>query len=340
MSEKTVLLSEEEALSLSRKILLKKGFSDDFSRAISETVTAGQKDGCGSHGLYRILGCINTLASGGVDPNAEPNIEPSSGGIVKVNANGGFSQLAFSLGLPVLIEKTKENGIALLAINHCVHFSALWIEVEQITKRGLVAIVCNPTQAYVAPHGGSRPLLGTNPFAFGWPRPGKLPFVFDFATSAIARGDVELHEREGKQIPDGWGVDAQGQGCNDPQVVLEEGALLTFGEHKGTALSMMIELIAGPLIGDLMSYESSQHDDGKGALPYHGQVIIAIDPAFTAGNNVEMHLSRAETFFSLVEFQGARLPSKRRYESREKSEKYGIEVSENLYLELCSLLHD
>lgn len=143
MSEKTVLLSEEEALSLSRKILLKKGFSDDFSRAISETVTAGQKDGCGSHGLYRILGCINTLASGGVDPNAEPNIEPSSGGIVKVNANGGFSQLAFSLGLPVLIEKTKENGIALLAINHCVHFSALWIEVEQITKRGLVAIVCN-----------------------------------------------------------------------------------------------------------------------------------------------------------------------------------------------------
>jgi LDH2 family malate/lactate/ureidoglycolate dehydrogenase len=89
MSEKTVLLSEEEALSLSRKILLKKGFSDDFSRAISETVIAGQKDGRGSHGLYRILGCINTLASGGVVPDAEPHIEPSSGGIVKVNANGG-----------------------------------------------------------------------------------------------------------------------------------------------------------------------------------------------------------------------------------------------------------
>lgn len=340
MSEKTVLLNEEEALSLSRKILLKKGFSDDYSRAISETVVAGQKDGCGSHGLYRILGCIKTLESGGVVPDAKPHVERSSGSIVKVNANGGFSQLSFSLGLPLLVEKAKENGIALLAINHCVHFSALWIEMEQITKSGLVAIACNPTQAYVAPHGGSAPLLGTNPFAFGWPRPGKHPFVFDFATSAIARGEVELHDREDKPIPDGWGVDSQGQGCNDPRVVLEEGAMLTFGEHKGAALSMMIELIAGPLIGDLMSYESSDHDAGRGALPYHGQVIIAIDPAFTAGGNFDKYLSRAETFFDLVEFQGARLPSIRRYENRAKSERDGIEISESLYLELRSLLDD
>jgi LDH2 family malate/lactate/ureidoglycolate dehydrogenase len=212
--------------------------------------------------------------------------------------------------------------------------------VEQITKRGLVAIACNPTQAYVAPHGGSAPLLGTNPFAFGWPRLGKRPFVFDFATSAISRGDVELHDREGKPIPDGWGVDSQGQGCNDPRVVLEEGALLTFGEHKGAALSMMIELIAGPLIGDLMSYESSQQDDGKGTLPYHGEIIIAMDPALTAGDGFEKHLSRAETFFDLVESQGARLPSRRRYEKREKSERDGIEISKYLYHELRSLLED
>lgn len=340
MSNKTLFLSEDEALNLSRGILLEKGFSEDFSHAISETVVAGQKDGCESHGLYRLLSCIKTLESGGVVPDAEPHVEPSSGSIVRVNANGGFSQLAFSLGLPLLAEKARENGIALLAINHCVHFSALWIEVEQITKKGLVAIACNPTQAYVAPHGGSAPLLGTNPFAFGWPRPGKPPFVFDFATSAIARGDVELHAREGKPIPDGWGVDSQGHGCNDPRIVLEEGALLTFGEHKGAALSMMIELIAGPLIGDLMSYESSQHDSGKGALPYHGEIIIALDPALTAGDGFEKHLSRAETFFGLVESQGARLPSRRRYENRERSERDGIEISEKLYLELRSLLGD
>nr|WP_298411164.1 Ldh family oxidoreductase [uncultured Halomonas sp.] len=338
MSDKTVFLSEKEALNLSRKILLEKGFSEGFSRAISETVVAGQKDGCGSHGLYRILGCIKTLEAGGVVPDAEPRVEESAGSIVRINANGGFSQLSFSLGLPLLAEKARENGIALLAINHCVHFSALWIEVEQITQKGLVAIACNPTQAYVAPHGGNAPLLGTNPFAFGWPRPDKPPFIFDFATSQIARGDVELHEREGKPIPDGWGVDSKGQGCNDPRVVLQEGAQLTFGEHKGAAISMMIELIAGPLIGDLMSYESSQHDEGKGALPYHGELIIAIDPAFTAGKNFEQHLARAETLFGSIGSQGARLPSERRYKNREKSKKEGIEISEKLHLELCALL--
>lgn len=338
MPEKKILLSEKEAYKLSYDVLLCQGFSTDYSQAISETVVAGQRDGCESHGLYRLISCINTLASGGVVPDAKPQLESSSGSIIKVNANGGFSQLAFSLGLPLLVEKAKDSGIALLAINHCVHFSALWTEIEQITKNGLVAIACNPTQAYAAPHGGSKPLLGTNPFAFGWPRAGKDPFVFDFATSAIARGDVELHQRENRPIPDGWGVDSQGNTCNDPQTVLEEGALVTFGEHKGTALSMMIELIAGPLIGDLMSFESTQHDDGKGALPYHGELIIAIDPASTAGSNFEQHLARAENFFSRVESQGARLPSQRRYKNRAKSNKNGMEISEKLYNELLATL--
>ncbi|WP_311946668.1 Ldh family oxidoreductase [Halomonas piscis] len=339
MEEMKVLLSEEEALSLSQEVLVNQGFSAEYSRAISETVVAGQKDGCESHGLYRLLSCIDTLASDGVVPDAKPKLENVSGSIVKVNANGGFSQLAFSLGLPLLVEKAKDNGIALLAINNCVHFSALWVEVEQVAQNRLVAIACNPTQAYAAPHGGSAPLLGTNPFAFSWPRAGKHPFIFDFATSTVARGDVELHQRENKPIPDGWGVDAHGNTCNDPQIVLEEGALTTFGGHKGTALSMMIELIAGPLIGDLMSYESTQHDGGKGVLPFHGEIIVAIDPASAAGKDFEQHLARAENFFDQVETQGARLPSQRRYENREKSEKYGIEISEKLYNELLSLLN-
>lgn len=340
MSDKTVWMTEADALNLSRDVLLKKGFSERVAQAIGEVVVAGQKSGCASHGLYRILGCIKTLELGGVVPDAEPSLESSSGNVIRVNANGGFSQLPFLLGLPRLVEKAKESGIALLAINHCVHFSALWVEVEQITSKGLVAIACNPTQAYVAPHGGSAPLLGTNPFAFGWPRPGKPPFVFDFATSRVARGDVELYAREGKPVPDGWGVDSTGKGSNDPLEVLEEGALLPFGEHKGAAISMMIELIAGPLIGDLMSFESTQHDAGKGTLPYHGEVVIAMDPGKIAGEGYEDHLSRAENFFDLIEAQGARMPSERRYENQKKSERYGIAVPENLHLELCSLLDD
>ena len=95
----------------------------------------------------------------------------------------------------MLVDKARASGIAALAINHCVHFAALWPEIEAITTHGLVALACTPSHAWVAPAGGSKPLFGTNPIAFGWPRPGPYPFVFDFATSAVAPQSIRKRSR-------------------------------------------------------------------------------------------------------------------------------------------------
>ncbi|WP_462378855.1 Ldh family oxidoreductase [Pseudomonas sp. Marseille-QA0892] len=332
-------LSLAEAYALAHDILTANGFTEPHAEAIAATVVAGQRDGCASHGLYRLLGCVATLKAGKVSPDATPRVVDQAPSIVRVDAGGAFSQLSFQAGLPLAIEKARANGLAALAINHCVHFSALWIEIEQITEAGLVAIACNPTQAYVAPAGGNRPLFGTNPIAFGWPRSGTQPFVFDFATSAIARGDVELHRREGKAIPECWGVDANGQVSTDPAVVLDQGAMLTFGGHKGSALSAMIELIAGPLIGDLTSAESSVHDAGAGALPYHGELILLLDPKRFLGADEDAHLRRSEALFEAMQTQGARLPSQRRYEARKRSLASGlVALPDALLADLTALL--
>lgn len=336
--ENMVTLTHEELTSLCRQVLSKHGFSSKHVEALAETLVAAEMDGSRSHGIYRLLGFIATLQKGGVVPDAVPRVEDVSPGVVKVDAQGGFSPYAFHLGLPPLVEKARNSGIAILAITHCVHGTALWVEVEKLNRHGLVAIACNPTQSYVAPHGGNRPLLGTNPIAFGWPREASPPFIFDFATSAIARGDVELYRRSGRRIPEGWGIDREGKPTRDPQEVLEHGAMLPFGEHKGSALSIMIELLAGPLIGDMLSVESSEHDDGKGGLPYHGELIIAIDPARTAGMNHRDHLARSEQLFELIQEQGARLPSQRRYQEREKNAREGVKVSETLLRDIQSLL--
>ena len=186
-----IRLTLAQAYELAESILLHNGFNGAHARAVSATVLAGERDGCASHGLYRVLGCVNSLRAGKVSADAEPQVIDQAPSIVRVDAAGGFSQLAFQAGLPLLEEKTRVNGIAALAINHCVHFSALWVEIEQLTAAGLVALACNPSHAWVAPAGGNQPVFGTNPIAFGWPRAGRDPFVFDFATSAIARGDIE-----------------------------------------------------------------------------------------------------------------------------------------------------
>ncbi|MEY8100038.1 Ldh family oxidoreductase, partial [Falsihalocynthiibacter sp. S25ZX9] len=100
----------------------------------------------------------------------------------------GFANAAFELGAPVLAERAHSLGLAALVINDCTHFSALWPDVEALTDLGLAAIAMCPSYATVAPTGGTKPLLGTNPLGFGWPSKGAHTYVFDFATSVAARG--------------------------------------------------------------------------------------------------------------------------------------------------------
>lgn len=162
--------------------------SADHAVAIARNVTAGERDGCASHGLWRLLGIVDTLRKGKVSPDAEPQIHDQAPGIARADAGGAFSLLAYERALPLLLEKARHNGIAALAINRCVHFSALFADIEPLTEAGLVGLACTPSHAWVAPAGGTRPLFGTNPIAFGWPRQDKPPFIVDMATSAAARG--------------------------------------------------------------------------------------------------------------------------------------------------------
>ncbi|MEZ0495057.1 Ldh family oxidoreductase [Sphingomonas sp. IW22] len=335
-TEQGVRLTLGEVRELASDTLSRHGLRADHVDAVVETIVAGERDRCASHGVYRLTNCVHTLKSGKVKPDADPRITPAAAAIVRVDADGGFAQRAFQIGAPLLVEKARANGIAALAINHCVHFAALWPEIEALTAQGLVAIACTPSHAWVAPAGGRKPLFGTNPIAFGWPRPDRDPFVFDFATSAVARGEIELHRRAGKAIPKGWTIDADGNATTDPEVGLA-GALLTFGGHKGSALSAMIELIAGPLIGDLTSAESLAHDDGALASPYGGELVIAIDPAGFLGDAAAAHIARAEALFDGIEGQGARLPSTRRFAARRETPRDGVLIPTELYDALLAL---
>lgn len=336
-AQTTSRIDLQELRELCRQVLTHHGFSDPHVDELTSTLMAGQADNCASHGVYRILGLVRTLKAGKVSPDAEPEIHNQAPAIVKVDAKGAFSPLAFKRGLPTLIEKAKTSGIAAMAINHCVHFSALWIEIEAITAAGLVGIACNPSHAWVAPAGGKSPVFGTNPFAFGWPRPNTDPFVFDFATSAIARGDIELHRRSGAPIPEGWAIDVDGNPTTDASEALK-GAMLTFGGHKGSALSAMIELIAGPLIGDLTSAESRAWDGGIDASPYHGELIIALDPERFLGEEAPEHLQRAEVLFDSIQSQGARLPSQRRFGARRVTAVEGVDIPTQLLADIRALL--
>ena len=166
--------------------------------------------------------------------------------------------------------------------------------------------------------------------AFGWPRLNAPAVIFDQAASASARGEIQLHERDGKQIPDGWAIDAAGNATNDPTEALA-GAQLPFGGHKGAAIAMMIELLAGSLIGDVLSFEASANDKPDGGPSSGGEFMIAIDPE-RCGQQSGAALAHAESLFSsILEQDGTRLPSERRYQARQRTPKSGITIVPSLY---------
>jgi len=332
----TVRIALPQLHDLACRVLLAQGLSQPHAEAMARTVVAGQRDACQSHGVYRLITCAHTIGAGQVELRAEPVLAPASGAVVRVDAQRAFSPLAFERGLPALVQAARTHGLGALVINRCFHFSALWPEVEAITAHGLAALALTPSHAWVAPAGGSKPVFGTNPIAFGWPRPGPYPFVFDLATSAIARGDLELHRRAGTPLPPGCGVDAQGRESTDP-VAVAQGAMRTFGGHKGSALAAMVELMAGALIGDWTSAESLAFDAGAGAAPCHGELILAFDPERLSGSDPAQAAARAEQLFAAITGQGARLPSERRYAARERSLAHGAEVPRALYDDILRL---
>lgn len=325
MTDVTTFTAEKLGQNI-KDIFMNAGLTAEQAGPVADVILAGERDNCKSHGVYRIEGCLRTLAAGKVKPDAVPQLTDDGSGVVRVDADAGFSPAAFQLGAPVLAERAEKLGIAALVINNCTHFSALWPEIEALTERGLAALAMCPSYSSVAPSGGNAPLLGTNPFAFGWPRPDAPPYVFDFATSVVARGEIELHRQSGKPLPKGWAVDRDGNSTTDPAAALD-GAMLPFGAHKGSAISTMIELLAGAMIGDLTSDKALEYLGTTAILPHHGELIIAFSPRRFAAGRPGDPFTRAEALLDAIAGQGARLPSQRRFAAREKAARNGITLT-------------
>ena len=330
----TTILSLDDIHQLASRVLLAHGFSSRQASSIADTVTAAERDGCASHGLFRIAFYVAALKNPTANAQAEPQLRVNDSCVVHVDALRGFCPLALQTGLPALAKKASGQGIAALAIHNTYNIAALWPEVELLAGQGLVAFAFTTSNAYVAPAGGTKPVYGTNPMAFGFPRENQPPLVFDQASSASARGEIQLHRRDGKPLPDGWAIDSHGQPTNDPAAALE-GAQLPFGGYKGAALALMVELLAGALIGDNLSLESSASDTHGVGAPFGGELLLAIAPQHF---NSCGHAQRAERLFDEILHQpGTRLPSQRRYDQRQQSLAHGVPIANGLLAELKRL---
>ncbi|WP_455926452.1 Ldh family oxidoreductase [Pseudomonas putida] len=313
-----------ELVQLLQQIFQRHGAAPEVAAVLAGNCATAQRDGAHSHGVFRVPGYVSSMASGWVDGQARPVVEDVAPGFVRVDAANGFAQPALAAARLLLVAKAREAGIAVLAIRNSHHFAALWPDVEPFAREGLLALSLVNSMTCVVPHGGRKPLFGTNPIAFAAPCEGHDPIVFDMATSALAHGDVQIAARQGQAVPPGTGVDRDGQPTTDPRAILDGGALLPFGGHKGSALSMMVELLAAALTGGNFSFgfDWSRHPGAQ--TPWTGQLIIVIDPSKAAGNDFA---ARSRELVERMEDAGVtRRAGERRYRERARADAEGVRV--------------
>ena len=239
---RTIEISELRRLTLAR---LRQRFSKEASERMAEVILFGELSGRASHGIQRLLpGSYGPLDE---EPGPAPTIERPRHNSARVHGRPGM--LVASIACDLAIDLASDSGMSAVTARGSRSTSgSLNYFVERMTEAGMVAMISANTLAFVTPHGGKGRLLGTNPLAMGVPSSGR-PFIIDMATSASNVGEVMAAAAAGTTLSPGIAVDSSGNETRSPSDVLDGGALLPFGGHKGLGLAMMIELMNGVLAG-------------------------------------------------------------------------------------------
>lgn len=325
-NEPNITLSVAEIEALARRALEACAVSPANALPVARSIAAAERDGQPIVGLSYLPYYCDHAACGKVDGHAVPRLETPAPAAIRVDAGTGFAHPALAVGLPVLADAARRQGLAGLAVGNSYACGSLGFFVEELAAQGLVTLMFANASPSIAPHGGKVPFFGTNPIAFAVPQRDAAPLVLDQSSSVVAKVAVIEAQRRGVAMPEGWALDRDGNPTTDPDAAMA-GSLQPIGGYKGFGLALMVDVLAAGLGAAHFSFEASSFGDCEGGPPRTGQFVLAIDPGVFAGPDF---LARVETLFAAtIAEPGVRLPGERRLAAR-KAHEVGIPVRQEL----------
>ena len=245
----------------------------DVARQVSDSLVTNNLMGHDSHGVIRIPSYLRKISERQIIPQAQPQVIRETPTTALLDGHWAFGQVVAGRGMEIAIAKAREHNIAAVGMFHCPHIGRVGEYPAMAAEQGMIGIaVCNsgPPGGIVAPFGGRKPFFSTNPLALAVPAGERPPLLLDFATSVVAEGKVRVARNRGKQIPEGWIMDSEGNASTDPHDLYQGGALLPFGAHKGYGLALFVDILGGILTGTGCT-AMPDYDGGNGTF------MIAID---------------------------------------------------------------
>jgi ureidoglycolate dehydrogenase (NAD+) len=294
--------------------------------------------GTDSHGIARIPIYVERLRGGALNPRPRPSVARHDGAVAVVDGDQGPGQVAAVFATDVSIELARDHGVGVAAVRRSAHFGAAAYYAMRAADQGLVAMAMTNTEPLVIPYGGAEPALGTNPICIAAPAGGGI-FNLDMATSQVAMNRVWNARDEGRPIPEGWGVAADGRTTTDAAAVV---AGMPLGGYKGYGLALMVEVLCGVLAGaGVRAGVGELYREGSGPQDT-GHFHLAIDPERTVGRDrfaavLDGLLAELRAIPPSPGFDEVLVPGDPEDRARAERERSGVPVEPELWLTLRAL---
>ena len=331
-------LSLAELESLTRQALERAGAGANMARSTAAALTAAEAQGLASHGISRVPQYATHLKLKRVNGAALPRVIRARGGAALIDAEEGLAFPACDLAVSVALARAASFGVAFSGVTNSHHFGVAVQHLEAVAAAGMVGLAFGNSPAAMPMAGGKRAAFGTNPIAAIFPRKGAAPLAIDLSLSEVARGKLMVAARDGKAIPEGWALDAQGNPTTDPKAGMA-GMMLPFGSTNGTKgamLALTVELLVTALTGACMGFEADSFFVDAGNAPRIGQAFLVIDPGALSG--AETYFARVETLLAFVmQDEAVRIPGYRRKDLAARAARDGVTIPDALLAQLKAL---
>jgi hydroxycarboxylate dehydrogenase B len=225
------------------------GCAPEEATTVARRLVDSNLVGHDSHGVIRVGKYLEWMRDGWVKANQAPSVVFETDSIAIVDGNRGFGQVVGEFAGKLGTAKAAKSGIAMIGLRNCGHLGRVGDWAELAAAAGQVSLhFLNTSGAQrVAPFGGSDRRLSTNPITVGVPIAGGEPVILDVTTSMVAEGKLFVASNKGEEVPPGWIIDKHGKPTTQPKDFYDGGALLTVGAHKGSGLSIVVDLLAGAI---------------------------------------------------------------------------------------------
>lgn len=338
-----VIIKPEDLRHFVRDIFAKAGCSDGEAQQLGSSLVGANLTGHDSHGVVRVPRYLQWLAEGDFVADRELKFVVDTPSMVVVDGQYGFGQSMAKQAVALGIERAKAHGLALIALRNSGHVGRVGEWAEMAAEAGLVSThhVNAPASLLVAPFGAIDRRFSTAPYACGVPRKGGEPLILDFATSVVAEGKVLVASQGGKALPNNALVGEDGSIAGDPHYLYGDyemsgprnyrngkGAIWAMGDHKGSGLAFMVEILGGSLTGTGAPLE--------GRRWANGMLSVYIDPAKIDPDgffpeDVERYLAFYKTARPIDEGGAVLAPGDKEREVRAEREANGIPISDETW---------